>query len=155
MASEEAQKYYLKHAIRGLEIADMYLKRSNGADQLCTGLVCDCWTYEEMIEHLIVGIKLIFEGEGSDSPEASTHYTVKNEATARMILELKQGGATMKDIQEMFGEDIAVPVENDNCDHYWVWFKRTNNYRCVRCDIPQNVDCKTMDINNRNVERCG
>lgn len=107
MASEESQKYYLGKAIEGLERADMYLKRSNGADQLCTGLVCDCWTYEEMIEHLIVGIKEIFEGE------------------------IKGG-----------------------CDHYWVWFVRSQGYKCVRCGIPQNVDASTMHINNRNVERC-
>ena len=41
-----------------------------------------------------------------------------------------------------------------DCNHYWVYFERDNEHRCVRCDIPQNVDAKTMNINNRNVERC-
>lgn len=36
------------------------------------------------------------------------------------------------------------------CEHYWVKGTVTKKYSCVKCGIPQNVDAKTMAIDNHN-----
>jgi len=43
--------------------------------------------------------------------------------------------------------------QSEKCDHYWIQGLYSKLYRCVFCDIPQNVDPKTMSINNGNHER--
>jgi hypothetical protein len=44
-------------------------------------------------------------------------------------------------------EMLLQPV----CAHYWVQDLEDNcKYFCVKCGVPQNVDAKTMNIDNRN-----
>lgn len=46
-------------------------------------------------------------------------------------------------------------MPNKICHHYWQRDQDSGRYNCRRCGIPQNVDCKTMDINNHNNAREG
>ena len=57
----ERQKASLLDAIASFREALEDLKDSNGADQLNTGAVCDCWNYEEMILYLIKGIQMLYD----------------------------------------------------------------------------------------------
>ena len=41
----------------------------------------------------------------------------------------------------------------ERCDHYWIRGRTSGTYRCVLCRTPQDVDAKSMDIDNANRER--
>ena len=48
-------------------------------------------------------------------------------------------------------KSVLEKLIEDNCAHYWVQhLDDISKYSCVKCDIPQNVDAKTMTIDNHN-----
>lgn len=47
-------------------------------------------------------------------------------------------------------KSVLEKLIEDNCAHYWVSHQDSGTCYCRKCRIPQNVDCKTMHINNHN-----
>lgn len=59
---------------------------------------------------------------------------------------LKHGALEKRNVR-----NVLEMLLKDNCDHYWV--QHLNDickYSCVKCGTPQNVDAKTMSIDNHN-----